>query len=165
MGGREYAAIAGRQGLDAEPTEQDLEAVLQSGVLAKPSFSETGGPFPERPGAIIGPKPASAAQRAALAALYCALMTDVCLDLLDARGEIVVEGRFAKNRLYCRALAALRNAQPLFRSLDETGTFAGAALLARYPEAGEAPRIERIAPFSQHEICAHRARWRAELER
>lgn len=165
MGGREYAAIAGREGLDAEPTEQDLEAVLHSGVLAMPSFSETGGPFPERPGAIIGPKPESPAQRAALAALYCALMTDVCLDLLGAQGEIVVEGRFAENRLYCRALATLREERPLFRSLDETGTLAGAALLARYPDAGTPPELERIAPLLQPEIRTYRARWRAELKR
>jgi sugar (pentulose or hexulose) kinase len=164
MGGREYAAIAGREGLEVEPCEQDLSDVLDSGVLAVPSFSEMGGPFPERIGAIVGLEPKSPTQWAALASLYCALVTDVCLELLAARGEIVVDGRFARNRLYCRALAALREDQPLSRSLDETGTLAGAARLARMPNLGGSPVTERLTPLLQGEICAHRARWRARLE-
>lgn len=173
MGGREYAAIAQHQGLEAEPSEQDLSDVLTSGVLAMPSFSEAGGPFPERSGAIIGlepttPKtptrPKAPAQRAALAALYCALMTDVCLELLGARGEIVVEGRFASNRLYCRVLAALREGQSVSCSLDNTGTLVGAALLARMPDHEEPPMLKRVTPLFPGEVRAHRARWRANLD-
>jgi hypothetical protein len=85
-----------------------------------PSFCQTGGPFPERSGEILGSKATTPTQRAALAALYCALMKDVCLELLAAQGEIIVEGRFTKNRLYCRALAALREGRRLSRSLDES---------------------------------------------
>ena len=172
MGGREYAAIAGPDGLETEPTEMALRSVLDSGVLARPSFSETGGPFAELAGTIMGSRPTDPVDRAALAALYCALVTDVCLELIGARGEVVVEGRFAKNRIYCEILAALRGAgqsedegRLLSRSLDETGTIAGAALLARLPERGLAPRLERVTAICCEEICVHRARWRTALER
>jgi sugar (pentulose or hexulose) kinase len=91
-------------------------------------------------------------------------MTDVCLELLDARGEIVIEGRFARNRVYCGALAALREGQRLSCSLDETGTLAGAALLARMPDLPEPPETERVTAILPGEVRAHRERWRASLD-
>jgi hypothetical protein len=91
-------------------------------------------------------------------------MTDAYLDLLGAQGEIIVEGHFTKHRLYRRALAALREGQRLSYSLDESGTLAGAALFARMPDLAPPPATEYLTPLFRAEICAHRERWRAQLE-
>lgn len=160
MGGREFAAIGGADGAQAPVTEPDLRAVLESGVVALPAFCDQGGPFRQRPGRIVG-EAGDARRRAALATLYCALMTDHCLSLLDARGDIVVEGSFAANEPYCGLLAALRPAQPAFISHDVTGTVAGAAMLARWPAADAAVALRPCRPLALPGLEDHRARWRA----
>ena len=89
-------------------------------------------------------------------------MTDYCLDLIGARGEIIIEGRFARNAGYATALAALRGSQTVLLSGDETGTVRGAALLARWPERPPATPLGRppaVVGFGS--IDAIRTRWRA----
>ena len=73
----------------------------------------------------------SGATRAALAALYCALVTDVCLDLIEARGAVTIDGPFARNGLYLGALAALRWPDPVSASLVTDGPTLGAAMIAK----------------------------------
>jgi L-fuculokinase len=139
MGGREYAAICGADGIAIKPLAGDLEAVLASGAMAVPSFADEGGPFRAHAGRIVGRGAETPRDRAALAALYCALMTDYCLTMLDARGDVIVEGRLASNEAFTSSLAAMREPQPVLRSADETGTLRGAvalSLLAR----GENPQ-------------------------
>jgi len=130
MGGREYAAICGDHSVSAMPSVKDLHAVVAAGPIAVPSFSRQGGPFWTHQGRIEGRIPDSPRERAALAAFYCALMTDLSIDTLQARGDVIVEGRLASNEAFIAALAALRAPDPVFRSLDESGTAKGAAILA-----------------------------------
>ena len=52
MGGREYAVLAGDVAADAD--EVDVAAVIASGALALPAFSNQGGPFASREGVIEG---------------------------------------------------------------------------------------------------------------
>ena len=163
MGGREYAAICGEDALAANPSVEDLQAVLASGTLAIPSFSDQGGPFRASAGRIEGRVPAMPRQRAALAALYCALMTDYCLDMLDARGDIIVEGQFAANEAFASALAALRAPQPVLRSFDQTGTLRGGAILSslargKHPEPAH---LSRFPSGSRAELHTVRRRWRS----
>ncbi len=165
MGGREYAAICGTDVGLVEPSVHDLETVLESNGLAMPSFADQGGPFREHAGRIVGNMLEAPRHRAALAALYCALMTDHCLTMLDAHGDIILEGKFAANDAFASALAALRAPQPVFRSADETGTLRGAvalSLLAR----GKNPKPARlylcpIGPIA--ELRSTRLRWRSLL--
>lgn len=56
-------------------------------------------------------------------------MTATCLDLIGARGEIVVEGPFAANSAYLRMLAAATGRLVLANRLSSTGTSLGAACL------------------------------------
>jgi L-fuculokinase len=72
MGGREYAAICGVDAVQTQPSVGDLEAVLESGALAVPSFADQGGPFRSQAGRIVGDAPDAPHHRAALAAMYCA---------------------------------------------------------------------------------------------
>jgi len=162
MGGREYAAICGADGVVAQPSGADLDAMLTSGTFALPSFADEGGPFRSRTGAIVGNTPTAPRHRAALAALYCALMTDYCLTMLAARGDVIVEGRFASNAAFISALAALRAPQPVFRSRDETGSLHGAlalSLLAREKIVARAS-VDRVRPGPADKLNAAREKWR-----
>ena len=165
MGGREYAAICGVDVVQTQPSVGDLEAVLESGAFAVPSFADQGGPFRSQAGRIVGDAPAAPRHRAALAAMYCALMTDYCLTMLEARGDIILEGRLASNDAFASALAALREPQPVFRSPDETGTLGGAAALSllsrgRHPEPA---RFDRCPMGPIAKLKSTRLRWHALL--
>lgn len=132
MGGREWEQLRGQQPGDW----QDALAVMAAEVLALPCFAPQGGPFQQRQGRVLGaPEQLSDSERSALAALYCALMTDYCLRLLGQstaldQGDIIVEGSFASNPLYLQLLASLRPQQRVLQSIDSTGTTLGTALLA-----------------------------------
>jgi sugar (pentulose or hexulose) kinase len=145
MGGREYAAICGADVSLTRPSIADLENVLASGALAIPSFADQGGPFRAQPGTIVGNAPDSPRHLAALAALYCALMTDYCLTMLEGRGDIILEGRLASNEAFASSLAALREPQSVFRSSDETGTLRGALCLSLLGR-GRKPEPARLDP-------------------
>ncbi len=160
MGGREYAAIAGD---DVAPTLEAARAVIAAGALALPCFSAQGGPYVGRPGRIEGALPVLPGACAALASLYCALMTDAALDRLDVRAETLVDGPFAANPVFMAALAGLRPGQPV-RPAADAGPVAGAALLARWGAAGlgPTPLSPAAAPLTA-DLAAYRARWRTRL--
>jgi sugar (pentulose or hexulose) kinase len=165
MGGREFHAIAGADGLAVDADQGALERILHDRVLALPSFADQGGPFRGMPGRITALDFASRAapiERAALATLYTALLTDYCLELLGALGNIVVDGRFSKNRLWLSILAALRTTQAVLASEDE-GSSRGAAALAAWPEhlASNSPR--ECTPLTLPGLFDYRSAWRAAL--
>jgi hypothetical protein len=117
--------------------------------MALPSFVEQDGVFPgsAMQGRIAGPAPATPAERRALALLYVALLTDVCLDRLGAEGTIVLDGSFAKDPLYPALVAALKPGRRVFFNTDAYGTASGAALLADHPRrTGPAPVAVEPAP-------------------
>lgn len=162
MGGREFAALADNGDAPvATATTEDLERVLARGTLALPPFAASG-PFQHfaTTGRIVGPPPESHAERHVLASLYCALVTDVCLALIDARGPIVVDGPFANDVLYLGALAALRPADPVVASDCTDGPVLGAARLA-YGAAWCGTTAGRAAPaVCADAVRACRERWR-----
>jgi hypothetical protein len=104
----------------------------------------------------------SQGERAALATAYLALMTDHVLDMTGAEGSIVVEGPLAtRNPLYGAILAVLRASGHVRCSADETGTVAGACILA-----GGRPRASLAAPhmpLDAMRLRAYRERWRAQV--
>ncbi len=105
MGGREYAVLAGDAPAGAD--DAAVAAIVGSGVLALPAFSDQGGPFAERKGVIRGEAPATPKARAALATLYSALMTAHMLRRLEAPGDLIVEGGFARSPAFAAVLARL----------------------------------------------------------
>lgn len=159
MGGREYAALADFGG---QASLEDLRAVVAAQIFALPSFA-AGGPFGGRSGSIRG-TPSGPPQDAALAALYCALMTCESLALTGPVSKLYVDGPFATNPLYLGALATLLPEARILASQDQHGTGVGAALLAHWPsEAGQLPDYALAA----REIAAldldlegYRRRWR-----
>ena len=105
MLGREFAVLAGET--PAEAREADVAAVVAAGVMAMPAFTDQGGPFAGRKGWIEGQAPTTPAARAALATLYCALMAAHMLKLLEAPGDLIVEGGFNRSPAFAGVLAAL----------------------------------------------------------
>lgn len=130
MGGREWETLRG----DGQAHLDELPALIEEGVFALPSFSDQGGPFRQLRGRLIGPvERLSGAGKTTLASVYCALMTDHCLRLLNNGGEVVIEGAFAGNDVYMAVLACLcaeRN-QAVYGSTDSTGTTQGTAMLGQ----------------------------------
>jgi len=126
MGGREFSALTG--GATGALSPQEISHVLDVRMMALPGFAP-GGPFPHSPGRwTVPPEALTTAERQAVASLYLALMSNVCLDLLGASGETIVGGPFARNALFCDALATLTG-RPLSSIQGATATGAGAARL------------------------------------
>jgi len=115
MGGREYDVISGqaRQEVSAEM----LQRAIAHDQMALPSFA-AGGPFPAHLGRLVGPASESAADRAAIATLYVAMMTAECLDLVSSAGDLILDGGLAHNVALCATLAALRPGQSLYRNTN-----------------------------------------------
>jgi len=161
MGGREFAELAGA---DVQVCGiEDIERLIARGTMALPCFAATGGPFAGRAGCIDGPAPQDARERYALATLYTVLMTDYCLDALQAAGPLAVEGSFTANPWFGPLLASLRPQQALSYSDDASGTTCGGWML-RYRDGvppGASSPVRAGAPAG---LQAYRARWLEALQ-
>ena len=120
-----------------------VQKLIDQGTMALPSFTDSGGPLPHtgNKGRIIGPAPASEAERASLAALYCAQMVSAQLDAVWSENQIIVDGPFSKHAIFLAVLAQLRPGQNISASDLRDGTAAGAACLALMENA-QLPHIE-----------------------
>ncbi len=156
MGGREYEVVCQRA--DGSPTDSftdgDLQQVIDDGVFALPDFSEGSGPFGGRTPLIEG----RALNGAALASIYCAMMVDCELDLLESKGDLIIEGSWLRNPLLCGVLAQLRPDQRVYMSTDETGTINGAAQLA-FEQGIAMPSLIQVGPSTIAGLGPYRDRW------
>lgn len=132
MGGREFEAICERAGswLGEQFTQDDLQRVIDQQVFALPDFSEGSGPFGGNNSGFVGS--VDQVSGIALATIYCALMIHYQLTLLQAQGNVFIEGAFLKNPLLCAVLNQLCDQQEVYLSLDDTGTVLGAAYLTNW---------------------------------
>jgi sugar (pentulose or hexulose) kinase len=157
MGGREFSVLAGDA--PAEADEADVEGVIASGALALPSFSDQGGPFASRRGIIEGEPPTTPKARAALATLYSALMTAHMLRRLEAPGDLIVEGGFARTPAFAAVLARLAGHRRVLIAPTTAGAAAGAAMLAHWGEPQSPPRLEPARAWNLPGLEAYRDRW------
>jgi L-fuculokinase len=163
MGGREHGLIAG----GADPAQADIadvEALIATGTVALPSFTDSGGPFPESRGRglFAGPQPGTARGKAALASLYVALMANATLDLLRSENRVIVDGGFVDDPLFAQLLAALRPHQPFALSREREGTAIGASLLWDWPNRQQpvVPDLIEITAPEVAGLAAYAERWR-----
>jgi L-fuculokinase len=161
MGGREYAVLAG--GAPADADEADVAAMIASGALALPAFSDQGGPFASRKGVIEGEAPTTPKARAALATLYSALMTAHMLRRLEAPGDLIVEGGFTRSPAFAAVLARLMAARRVLIAPMSAGAAAGAAMLAHWGEPHPPPRLEPARDWDLPGLEAYRDRWERAL--
>jgi sugar (pentulose or hexulose) kinase len=158
MGGREYELIAGSA---VAPDQSALSAVLQRQAMALPSFTHNG-PFSSQPGKVVNADNLRAAERAALATLYLALMSDVLIENLHAEGDLIVDGPLAANPLFAPLLAAMRRSQRVFTGAARAGTANAACYLAGF-ELPSSPQPVPVAPLQIAGLDAYRLRWRSLL--
>ena len=121
------------------------------------------GPFPEHAAEWLGaPDNLTAKQRFAAVSLYLAMMTAVCLELTGADGPVIVEGPFARNRVFGAMLGVATGREVLAATGSATGTSLGAALLAA---ESVAPRTDfaAFANLMPEKMTADFARWQAAL--
>ena len=162
MGGREYVAIAGLHGMRAAPCRTALDRVLETGAIALPCFADAGGPFAGRQGRIVNAEKLSAEERASLATLYLALMTDLRLDELQAGNSIVIDGPLATNPIFARILRAFRPAAEVGISDARLACCSAAHFLA----TGELLRNaapDRAEPMESDALLEYRERWRRDI--
>ena len=127
MGGREYEVIHASG--TAPPTPGDVRAVLDGALLLFPAVEPATGPFQGRLARWSQPLPSvPPARRNVALSFYLALMTAECLTMTGATGPVIVEGPFARNRLYLDMLAAA-SGLAVAAAASLTGTAIGAALL------------------------------------
>ena len=140
MGGREFEILTG--GETGEPSKAELDRVLNERIMALPTFVPGVGPFSKGKGFwSVDPASLSAGERHTAASLYLALMTAESLACAGAAGPSVIEGPFARNALFCSALATItgRAVEP---SDSGTGTMLGALMTV----TGRLPRRPRTQP-------------------
>lgn len=162
MGGREYAAVAGDQPEGAEAATEDIARLVGQGTMALPTFGSNDGQFPGSAGKgrILGPKPATSAERHALAVLYCALLAVTCGAMLDADRPWVLDGSFLRDPAFAGLVAALRPGRITSTAPESYGIASGAALLCR-PPATVPLELTRAAPLNLAGLTDYAARWRA----
>lgn len=159
MGGREFEIIAAGQ---AGPVAQgDVTAVLARQIMLLPAVVGDSGPFQGRTAHWTPEEPAvGSGLRSAALGYYLALMTAQCLELVGHRGEVVVEGPFARNPQYCEMLAVAAQS-PVLRMQGATGTSQGAALLAcPVGRAGDGAAAQRCLPQNDASLADYARLWR-----
>lgn len=158
MGGREYGVLA--NGNRETPTTAAITRLIDNDCFAIPSFADAGGPFAQHPGYIKNRHALKTSEdEAALATLYCALMTDYCLDMIKGAGTIVIEGPFAENPTLCGLLAQLRHDQTVFATPDSAGTSFGAAILAMNDHAIPQRTFTTVLPSTCRALESYKREW------
>jgi L-fuculokinase len=163
MGGRELEVIAKSRGELGEVDGDDVQSVVDRRLLALPGFAGEGGPFRSSSGRIEGDLREGPRERTALAVLYCALMTDLCLDLVGAKGPCIVEGSFLRTPAFAALLAALRHDDEVLVAGEASGTTAGAVVLARWPAASVSVTPHACRATDVGGLDGYRAMWRQRL--
>ena len=162
MGGREYEAVVGDHDLNSTPTPVSLSSVVDQRAMALPSFVTGGGPFPHNEGKVFRTDRLDSSERAALGTLYVALIVDVMLDMLEARGDLVIDGPLARNPLFAPIVAAFRPASSVQLEDSASGAASGGLALARGMRRGNASRDRdpAVEPLAMDGLQAYRAQWR-----
>ncbi len=155
MGGREYEMIA-PPGISGDG--DSLSEVLNKTILLLPSVGQTSGPFQGMTSKWLPFEPQGSA-RASAASLYLAMMTATSLGLSGGKGEVIVEGPFARNGAFLDMLAVATGRPVVAMAGSSTGTSLGAALLAMGKDhVFSMPEAKPVIPEAY--VRAGMERWR-----
>ena len=157
MGGREYAAISGGGSRLLSPDLNALRSVVRRRVMAVPPNAESGNVDPSIDAASL-----DCDERHALASVYCALRVERLLELLDAAGDVVVDGPMAENASFCALLATLRPRSKVVASTSPIGPALAASILAS-PSTAQPPVYRGIDGLQVEGLADYRAAWRGRL--
>jgi L-fuculokinase len=164
-GGREYRVITGADAAALPADEAALLPLVRSKALAIPCFVNHGGAYAGRPGKLIGADALNAPGRVALASVYVALMTDLLLDWLDAKGDVLLDGPLGDNAIYTKALASLRPQQEVRRSDGRQAVLYAGIQLAGYPLKRPMVKVSPAPTATVDALSDYRRLWRRHLPR
>ncbi|MGB8602529.1 MAG: hypothetical protein WCD42_10085 [Rhizomicrobium sp.] len=162
MGGRELNMLEGaaEDQINARAAARALYAaaadIVESNTFALPCFQPGVGPVPDRKGTWIE-RPNYQLGRRAAADLYLALMTDMSLDLIGSKERLVIEGRFAEDDIFCRALASLRPKQQVYLMPAYNSVSYGAMRLVN-PDLPPEAALTKVEPLAIS-LSQYAARW------
>jgi sugar (pentulose or hexulose) kinase len=167
MGGREIEILAGtdaaakNSATDMGRLSSAIKAV-QAGEMIIPPCVPGIGPFPAAKSRDLAAT-RKTGDSMALAQLYSAMLSDVCLDLIGSHDTVLIDGRFSAAPVFVQALAGLRPTANVLLSSDENGVAHGALLLTQgnHPKP---PALRRAAPLAV-DLSGYRQRWREAAER
>lgn len=159
MGGREIELLGGLEGVGELVTVmRALPRVLAAGCQVLPTWIPGVGPYPRSPGRWLA-EPRDLAERFAAIALYAALMVDTSLELIGSGGRLVIEGRFASNDAFARALAGLRTDTEVFVNCGGEGGVSLGALRLVDPALSPPVPLQRVRPLDLN-FADYKKRWR-----
>lgn len=158
MGGREYETIAGT---DARPNAPALLNVIERKAMALPAFA-SGGPFAGREGRLIDADDLSGSERASVATLYVALMSELLIEMLGAEGSVLIDGPLATNPLFGSILGALLPERSVELSTGDGGNTRAACHLAGFHDAPSPPMAPATpaTPALLQSLPSYREAWR-----
>ena len=168
MGGREFELIVGSDsfalidGIAPEEFQRRLPALIAAHLPACPSYVRGVGPFPDAEGAWPD-RPQDPVDQHVLTQLYLALMASASLVLIGSRDQLLVEGRFAEDPVFVRALASLRPGQKVYTSGAEHDVAYGAMRLVA-PGLSVTSSLTPVTPLDV-DITEYAAHWHQCAER
>lgn len=166
MGGRAFAAIAGRgwRGQLADPAA--VARLIERGTFALPSYSADAGQVPGSAGRgrIVGPAPQDQAERTALAVVHAALLTVTCAGALTPDQRLILDGTFLAEPLYARLVAGFAGGREVRTAPASGGVAAGAALLVDHADRTTPVPLDLVAaaePPEGPDYAAYAEEWRS----
>ena len=163
MGGREAELAGGEHTFKLTDTFAADELVgrlpdlLQQEALATPGFVRGVGPFPDVAGAW-SKCPSDPVGRRVATDLYLALVADTSLNLIGSAERLLIEGRFAEDVVFVRALASLRSGQRVYTSNASHDVALGALRLVA-PDLKPPAALTPVAPLDV-DLSDYAASWR-----
>jgi hypothetical protein len=141
--------------------------VIARRAMALPAFA-SGGPFAGREGTIVAgeglPESGlSGSERASIATLYVALMTELLIEALGAGGDVLVDGPLATNPFFGSVLSECLS-RPVHLSAGESGNTRAACFLAGFADSPAAP-MKAAEPIALKELSSYREHWRRAVTR
>jgi len=167
MGGRELELIVGADslaltdGISLDEFVQRLPRLIAAHRPPLPSYVAGIGPFPNAKGTWPD-RPPDPVDQHALTQIYLALMAHASLDLIGSRDRLLVEGRFAQQPVFVRALSSLRPRQSGFASSAEHDVAFGALRLVA-PDLTATSELTPIKPLD-FDITEYAAQWREQTQ-
>lgn len=164
MGGRERDILIGDA---AERNDIALESLLAMPASEKPMLMPSvvpgTGPFPKANWQWLGTTHSDIPYRQCAVALYLALMTNQCLQLIGAQGSTYVEGPMAQDVDFLKMLK-VASQRDVFASIGQTGTSIGAAMLITAPRTTIATSSVDVEPSQQTRLSEYATLWNTRVK-
>ena len=128
MGGREFEIVT--KNISIKPTAVDITSVFNKSIFLFPALVPQYGPFKGRESYwSISENKINGGEKVVAVSYYLAMVTLVSLEALGAKGSIIIEGPFTRNKFYLDLMATVLEADLYLSEGSLTGTSIGSTLL------------------------------------